>query len=81
MYPTRDEHYLLVEENLFEADADCGCAIRIEEEGLVRFFQCSLHAATPDLLEALAHAVEYLPVATPEHTAARALIRRAKGEV
>ena len=82
MYPTQDDHYLLVEENLFETKADCGCTIRIEEEGLVRLYHCSLHAAAAELLEAAEFAVIELnrgPMGRSRLI--EAVIRRAKGEI
>jgi len=56
-YPTDSEHYFLLEEDDVEVEADCGCRLTDEEDGVVRLYQCTMHAAAEELLEALVWAL------------------------
>jgi len=90
----RDEtgHYALLERDEPQAAADCGCRLERWPDGAVALRLCPLHAAAPELRDALAalcafEGALYGGAARDEGlcieatlTAGRAAVRKAKGE-
>ncbi len=81
MYPRSKEAYITVPEVEFEIDAPCGCRLICDDSsgGEISLFQCSMHAAAPELQEALAQAAN-VAIFGELRGQWRAIVQRARGQ-